>query len=109
MYELKENEILELEKLEKLEELDFDLCIDKRGDGSTGESDFFDRTKKIEFEIPKEQEETGKEIDNAFKREILLRNNPNDFQLSDYTKILYRLPIREDVMDKIYKDIINNK
>lgn len=70
--------------------------------------EFFDRKKKIEYTIPKEQEETGKEIDNAFKREMLLRNNPKEFQLSDYTKILYRLPIREDVLENIYNDIINN-
>ncbi len=71
--------------------------------------EFFSRDKKIEYTIPEEQEQTGKEIDEAYKRELLLRQNNKEFHISDYTKILYRLPIKNDVLENIYNDIINNK
>ena len=70
--------------------------------------DFHDRTKKVKFNIEEEQIITGKEMDNAFIRELNLRNNIDEFDINDYTKILYRLPIRNDVLEKIHKDIINN-
>lgn len=72
------------------------------------EEDFHDRTKKVRFNIEEEQLITGKEMDNAFIRELNLRNNIDEFDINDYTKILYRLPIRNDVLEKIHKDIINN-
>jgi len=70
--------------------------------------DFHDRTKKVTFDIPEEQIITGKEMDNAFKREMTLRNNLKEFEIGDYSKILYRLPIREDVLEKIYDDLTKN-
>lgn len=72
------------------------------------EEDFHDRTKKVRFNIEEEQLITGKEMDNAFIRELNLRNNIDEFDINDYTKILYRLPIRNDVLEKIHEDIINN-
>tara|TARA_R110000772_G_scaffold97604_2_gene196948 strand:+ start:1559 stop:1795 length:237 start_codon:yes stop_codon:yes gene_type:complete len=68
--------------------------------------DIHDRKKVEKSEILEEQIETGREIDNAYMREVCLRSNPDEFSNGDFTKILYRLPIRQDVLDKIYTDII---
>jgi len=91
-------------ELEDELDLDLDRVIDKKGD-----SKFHDRTKKIKYEIPEEQKQTGLEMDNAYKREQRLRNNPDLYDINDYSQILYRLPIREEVMDKIFKDLTSNK
>jgi hypothetical protein len=95
-------------------DLDLDLCIDKRGDikieglsGASGTVNFHDRKAEIKYEIPEEQKQTGIEIDNAYKREQMLRNNLDQFPMEDYSKILYRLPIRQDVLENIHKDIMN--
>lgn len=75
--------------------------------GASGSQDFHDRKAEIKYEIPEEQKQTGIEIDNAYKREQMLRNNLEQFPIEDYSKILYRLPIREDVLENIHKDIMN--
>ena len=52
-----------------------------------------------------EQIETGKMMDEAIKREYTLRNNPREFDINDYTKILYRLPLTETQMNEIYNNL----
>jgi len=37
----------------------------------------------------------------------MLRNNINEFPISDFTKILYRLPINEKQMKEIYDNLIS--
>ncbi len=64
-----------------------------------------DRKKKIKYEISKEQKQTGLEMDNAYKREQRLRNNRELYDINDYSQILYRLPISEEVMAKVFKDL----
>jgi len=55
-----------------------------------------------------EQIETGKMMDEAIKREYTLRNNPREFDISDYTKILYRLPLTETQMKAIYDNLTSH-
>jgi len=55
-----------------------------------------------------EQIETGKMIDEAIKREYTLRNNAKEFDISDYTKILYRLPLTETQMKEIHKNLTSH-
>jgi hypothetical protein len=52
-----------------------------------------------------DQIETGKMMDEAIKREYTLRNNPEQFDISDYTKILYRLPLTETQMKAIHDNL----
>ena len=55
-----------------------------------------------------EQIETGKMMDEAIKREYTLRNNAKEFDISDYTKILYRLPLTETQMKEIHKNLTSH-
>ena len=54
-----------------------------------------------------EQVETGKTLDSAFHKELMLRNNPQEFPIADYTKILYRLPLNEKQMEELHSKIIS--
>jgi len=115
---------------------DLDLIIDKRGDrpyicdnwqkrlspneyhveeSSSEHKDFFDRVTKKDKEpteedkkLIEEQKQTGESIDRAYKKEQLLRNNEKELSINDYRNILYRLPISEDIMEKLYRDIVKN-
>lgn len=59
-----------------------------------------------DMKLMEEQKEIGKEIDSAYKREMELRNNPEQYPLNDFTKILYRLPITEKQREEIYNNLI---
>jgi hypothetical protein len=59
--------------------------------------------------IIEEQKETGKIMDHQFKREMFLRNNKDDFPINDFSKILYRLPLNEEQIEKLYNNLINEK
>ena len=106
---------------------DLDLIIDKRGDrpyicdnwqkrlSPKEHKDFFDRVTKKDKEpteedkkLIEEQKQTGESIDRAYKKEQLLRNNEKELSINDYRNILYRLPISEDIMEKLYRDIVKN-
>lgn len=56
-----------------------------------------------------EQKEVGKVLDTTFHKEMMLRNNINEFPISDYTKILYRLPINEKQMKEIYDELLSKQ
>jgi hypothetical protein len=56
-----------------------------------------------------EQKETGKIMDHQYKREMFLRGNKEDFPISDFTKILYRLPLNEQQIEKLYNQIIEEQ
>lgn len=56
-----------------------------------------------------EQVETGNILDSAFHKELMLRNNPKEFPIADYTKILYRLPINEKQMQELHNKLISNQ
>jgi hypothetical protein len=74
-----------------------------------------DLVKKRENYVPKpedkvvlpEQVEVGKSLDTTFHKEMMLRNNINEFPISDFTKILYRLPINEKQMKEIYDNLLS--
>jgi len=76
-----------------------------------------DLVKERENYVPKpedkiilpEQKEVGEVLDTTFHKEMMLRNNINEFPISDYTKILYRLPINEKQMKEIYDDLISKQ
>lgn len=70
--------------------------------------EFFSRDKKHSSIILEEQKQVGKEIDSAYQRELLLRQNKEQFHISDYSKILYRLPIKNDVLENIYTSLIKD-
>lgn len=59
-----------------------------------------------DIKLMEEQKEIGREIDSAYKREMELRNNPEQYPLNDFTKILYRLPITECQREEIYNNLI---
>ena len=59
-----------------------------------------------DMKLMEEQKEIGKEIDSAYKREMELRNNPEQYPLNDFTKLLYRLPITEKQREEIYNNLI---
>ena len=59
-----------------------------------------------DIKLMEEQKEIGKDMDSAFKREMELRNNPEDYPLNDYTKLLYRLPITDSQRQQIYNNLI---
>lgn len=67
----------------------------------------YELTKK-DKQIIKHQKKIGKDMDNAFKREQFLRNNKDTIPLTDYTKILYRLPLTEKQMKDMYVKILND-
>ena len=45
-------------------------------------------------------------MDSAYKREMELRNNPEQYPLNDFTKLLYRLPITDNQREQIYNNLI---
>jgi len=59
-----------------------------------------------DIKLIEEQKEIGKTMDSAFKREMELRNNPEQYPLNDYTKLLYRLPITDSQREQIYNNLI---
>ena len=59
-----------------------------------------------ELKLIEEQKEIGKTMDSAYKREMELRNNPEQYPLNDFTKLLYRLPITENQREQIYNNLI---
>jgi hypothetical protein len=77
---------------------DIDLCLRRKNYKPKPED-------KI---ILPEQKETGKMMDEAIKREYTLRNNAKEFDISDYTKILYRLPLTETQMKEIHKNLTSH-
>lgn len=56
-----------------------------------------------------EQNKTGKTIDRLYKRELFLRANKEKMPISDYTKILYRLPLTEKQMKELYHKILDDQ
>jgi len=56
-----------------------------------------------------EQKETGQIMDKQFKREMFLRQNKENFPISDFSKILYRLPLNEKQIEKLYNQIIEEQ
>jgi hypothetical protein len=63
---------------------------------------------KEDKQLIKKQKKIGKDMDNAFKREQFLRNNLDNIPISDYTKILYRLPLTEKQMKDMYVKILDD-
>jgi hypothetical protein len=63
---------------------------------------------KEDKQLIKQQKKIGKDIDNAFKREHFLRNNIETMPISDYTKILYRLPLTKKQMKDMYVKILDD-
>lgn len=61
---------------------------------------------KEDKQLIKQQKKIGKDMDNAFKREQFLRNNIDTMPISDYTKILYRLPLTKKQMKDMYVKIL---
>lgn len=61
---------------------------------------------KEDKQLIKQQKKIGKDMDNAFKREQFLRNNIDTMPISDYTKILYRLPLTNKQMKDMYVKIL---
>lgn len=61
---------------------------------------------KEDKQLIKQQKKIGKDIDNAFKREQFIRNNIDTMPISDYTKILYRLPLTNKQMKDMYVKIL---
>jgi hypothetical protein len=59
-----------------------------------------------DIKLMEEQKVIGQEIDSAYKREMELRNNPEQYKLNDFTKILYRLPITDNQREEIYNNLI---
>jgi hypothetical protein len=59
-----------------------------------------------DIKLMEEQKEIGKDMDSAYKREIQLRNNPEQYPLNDFTKLLYRLPITDNQREQIYNNLI---
>lgn len=62
---------------------------------------------KEQLEEIKEQEETGKLMDEMILRERFLVKNKSKI-VNDDSFILYRLPIRNSVMKEIFEDISKN-
>jgi len=56
-----------------------------------------------------EQKQTGQIMDQQFKREMFLRQNKENFPISDFSKILYRLPLNEKQIEKLYNQIIEEQ
>lgn len=63
---------------------------------------------KEDKQLIKQQKKIGKDIDNAFKREKFLRDNIDTMSISDYTKILYRLPLTKKQMKDMYVKILDD-
>jgi hypothetical protein len=59
-----------------------------------------------DLKLMEEQKEIGQVMDSAFKREMELRNNPEQYPLNDFTKLLYRLPITDSQREQIYNNLI---
>ena len=63
---------------------------------------------KEDKQLIKEQKKIGKDMDSAYKREQFLRNNKDIIPITDYTKILYRLPLTEKQMKDMYVKILDD-
>jgi len=63
---------------------------------------------KEDKQLIKQQKKIGKDMDNAYKREQFLRNNIDTMPISDYTKILYRLPLTKKQMKDMYVKILDD-
>jgi len=63
---------------------------------------------KEDKQLIKQQKKIGKDMDNAFKREQFLRNNIDTIPITDYTKILYRLPLTNKQMKDMYVKILDD-
>ena len=61
---------------------------------------------KEDKQLIKQQKKIGKDMDNAFKREQFIRNNIDTMPITDYTKILYRLPLTNKQMKDMYVKIL---
>jgi hypothetical protein len=63
---------------------------------------------KEDKQLIKKQKKIGKDMDSAYKREQFLRNNKDTIPITDYTKILYRLPLTEKQMKDMYVKILDD-
>jgi len=63
---------------------------------------------KEDKQLIKQQKKIGKDMDNAFKREQFIRNNIDTMPITDYTKILYRLPLTNKQMKDMYVKILDD-
>lgn len=63
---------------------------------------------KEDKQLIKKQKKIGKDMDNAYKREKFLRDNIDTMPVSDYTKILYRLPLTNKQMKDMYVKILDD-
>lgn len=86
---------------EKKEELE---TIDLREERKVYKNDY--EPTEEDLKLIEEQKEVGKDMDSAYKREIQLRNNPEQYPLNDFTKLLYRLPITDNQREQIYNNLI---
>lgn len=86
---------------EKKEELE---TIDLREERKVYKNDY--EPTEEDLKLIEEQKEVGKDMDSAYKREIQLRNNPEQYPLNDFTKLLYRLPITDSQREQIYNNLI---
>ena len=86
---------------EKKEELE---TIDLREERKVYKNDY--EPTEEDLKLIEEQKEVGKDMDSAYKREIQLRNNPEQYPLNDFTKLLYRLPITDSQREEIYNNLI---
>lgn len=86
---------------EKKEELE---TIDLREERKVYKNDY--EPTEEDLKLIEEQKEVGQDMDSAYKREIQLRNNPEQYPLNDFTKLLYRLPITDSQREQIYNNLI---
>lgn len=61
---------------------------------------------KEDKKIIKEQKETAKDIEQFRKKEMLLRKHSKEYPIDDYTMLLYRLPLTENQMEEIHKNLL---
>ena len=61
---------------------------------------------KEDKQLIKQQKKIGKDMDSAYKREQFIRNNKDTMPITDYTKILYRLPLTNKQMKDMYVKIL---
>ena len=86
---------------EKKEELE---TIDLREERKVYKNDY--ELTEEDLKLIEEQKEVGQDMDSAYKREMELRNNPEQYPLNDFTKLLYRLPITDNQREQIYNNLI---
>ena len=61
---------------------------------------------KEDKKIIKEQKETAKDMEQFRKKEMLLRKHAKEYPIDDYTMLLYRLPLTENQMEEIHKNLL---